>query len=601
MSLRLYWPKNSLNENEGGFLVGWFVGKSDLVVATIVKFQDAILLKKAAPALNQQKAYNPRVVGILCGSKYGSLDHWTSIRRPENNPIWIYVCLCGSDLNIRAIDSNQDMKCDKITFIFYEQFDYCSRRFYININNSNIYHTTEQDNSEKAKNSCSFNLDTVLSRINASSYVAFSIQNQIEKKNPRDSDSPSIKNLDNKLFDNILRFLNQSFFGYRLTEIFGVAHLAEDRIIQVVSWRSLYNKSLKSKYHTFSSKNAEYFEFWNSVFRMFFDIALGCFTGYLLISNVDYMVMIAKEFIGGYTITSLENGLLWLRSWPAGLKLNTGLGEFLGELFLWLIRFWKVVFVPLAEYTYPVIIATGWSEKVICSGISNLVELDGIYFESVKKRECEESILAESGSYGNSPSFSESKDFMSLNSMQKRNGGLEKINGGDTSVADMCFDAYGFEQKKELATSIRSPVWNDGYGRKDLEDDDIARKAYYAGRHDWHGYGEEQRDNFTYHERSESLNYSFDGFSTGPADFEDDDIGTDLYGMENRVVEISKLTLRSRACSVGSLFSGFLNECLTVMKSLVSLSMVFSLLAGRVVKPNYHKKRKAEVVNADQT
>ncbi|PVU98077.1 hypothetical protein BB559_001790 [Furculomyces boomerangus] len=320
MSLRLYWPKNSLNENEGGFLVGWFVGKSDLVVATIVKFQDAILLKKAAPALNQQKAYNPRVVGILCGSKYGSLDHWTT-------------------------------------------------------------------------------------------------------------------------------------------------HLAEDRIIQV-----------------------------------------------------------------GYTITSLENGLLWLRSWPAGLKLNTGLGEFLGELFLWLIRFWKVVFVPLAEYTYPVIIATGWS--------------DGIYFESVKKRECEESILAESGSYGNSPSFSESKDFMSLNSMQKRNGGLEKINGGDTSVADMCFDAYGFEQKKELATSIRSPVWNDGYGRKDLEDDDISRKAYYAGRHDWHGYGEEQRDNFTYHERSESLNYSFDGFSTGPADFEDDDIGTDLYGMENRVVEISKLTLR---------------------------------------------------------
>ena len=31
----------------------------------------------------------------------------------------------------------------------------------------------------------------------------------------------------------------------------------------------------------------------------------------------------------------------WLMGWPAGLKLNTNLDKFLGEVFLWLVTIWS--------------------------------------------------------------------------------------------------------------------------------------------------------------------------------------------------------------------------------------------------------------------
>lgn len=46
-------------------------------------------------------------------------------------------------------------------------------------------------------------------------------------------------------------------------------------------------------------------------------------------------------FFQHYTITKLDSIINWLMGWPAGLKLNTELDKFLGELFLWLINLWK--------------------------------------------------------------------------------------------------------------------------------------------------------------------------------------------------------------------------------------------------------------------
>ncbi|KAI8322498.1 Gpi1-domain-containing protein, partial [Martensiomyces pterosporus] len=88
---------------------------------------------------------------------------------------------------------------------------------------------------------------------------------------------------------------------------------------------------------------------------------LGCVLGTLLVIHShavgDFIVTNLKR----YTVTSLEYMIVWLRGWPAGLKLNNGLDGFLAELFLWLIHFWTITFQPITQYVRAVVIIAGWS------------------------------------------------------------------------------------------------------------------------------------------------------------------------------------------------------------------------------------------------
>ncbi|KAJ2162549.1 pig-Q [Coemansia sp. RSA 552] len=107
--------------------------------------------------------------------------------------------------------------------------------------------------------------------------------------------------------------------------------------------------------------NAQYADFWNNVWVIGLDILLGCLLGLYLTAYSravsDYMVAALKR----HTVTSLEQTIVWLRGWPAGLKLNNGLDGFLAELFLWLVHFWTVVFLPFARYFRVVVTIAGWS------------------------------------------------------------------------------------------------------------------------------------------------------------------------------------------------------------------------------------------------
>ena len=44
-----------------------------------------------------------------------------------------------------------------------------------------------------------------------------------------------------------------------------------------------------------------------------------------------------------HVIRQLNDTLMWLMTWPAGLKLNSFLSKFLGELFLWMLDAWSAV------------------------------------------------------------------------------------------------------------------------------------------------------------------------------------------------------------------------------------------------------------------
>lgn len=57
----------------------------------------------------------------------------------------------------------------------------------------------------------------------------------------------------------------------------------------------------------------------------------------------------------------LDDMLMWLMTWPAGLKLNSFLSKFLGELFLWMLDAWSLVSEERILY-----FALGLASKTIC-------------------------------------------------------------------------------------------------------------------------------------------------------------------------------------------------------------------------------------------
>ncbi|OLY78023.1 hypothetical protein AYI68_g7937 [Smittium mucronatum] len=301
-SVQIYWPDNIDNREDGGFLIGWLVSPLEIVVSTIVKFQDAVLLKKLDWKWNHGPILRPRVIGIVCGSKYSSPDHWLNSSKPLNAPVW-------------RIQFQDQTLVKSVTLISFEQFEPKTRCYYISNNSTtnNKIRDSESTNRSKIK------LSQALRYINVSSIAAYSLKSNLggDENALEIVDTNNNKNNKNTIITNCVReikgLLHKTIVGYPLTEILGFAQLIDHRIDQ----------------------------FWDIICNLFFDVFLGCVTGYLLIFYSENMVNLSNEFIGGYTITALENYLLWLRSWPAGLKLNNGLGEFLGELFLWLIHFWK--------------------------------------------------------------------------------------------------------------------------------------------------------------------------------------------------------------------------------------------------------------------
>ena len=57
-------------------------------------------------------------------------------------------------------------------------------------------------------------------------------------------------------------------------------------------------------------------------------------------SMLDSMVEEINSLLGTYTVDALQTSISWLMGWPAGLKLNSELAAFLGDLFLWVIAYW---------------------------------------------------------------------------------------------------------------------------------------------------------------------------------------------------------------------------------------------------------------------
>ena len=142
----------------------------------------------------------------------------------------------------------------------------------------------------------------------------------------------------------ILEFLDWRPFpdAAALKDVSATAQQVDIRLQQFCYWPTQYMtlNRRRNDWDSITSSHPEYIRFFNSLWLVANDIIIGIAIGSYIIDNAEYVGLQVDSFISTYAVTGLQGMIVWLMDWPAGLKLNTELARFLGDLFLWVIEYW---------------------------------------------------------------------------------------------------------------------------------------------------------------------------------------------------------------------------------------------------------------------
>ncbi|MCP8717833.1 MAG: phosphatidylinositol N-acetylglucosaminyltransferase subunit Q/GPI1 [Asgard group archaeon] len=164
----------------------------------------------------------------------------------------------------------------------------------------------------------------------------------------------------------IISLINYKFVkSYSLVEIFKVFRHLDLRLKQFnyfpTQFLCYYDKSILYspsdsvnivgglKLPIFNSNlninNSNYINLYNSIWLIINDILLGVtIFGTIEQKFPDIVLFIKEKLIEKYLFNEMLKLITWITTKnPAGFKLNTDLGKFLGDLYIWTMWFWKIV------------------------------------------------------------------------------------------------------------------------------------------------------------------------------------------------------------------------------------------------------------------
>ena len=127
-----------------------------------------------------------------------------------------------------------------------------------------------------------------------------------------------------------------------LKDISATAQQVDIRLQQFCYWPVQY-LTLRRRRHNWGSitnNHPEYIRFYNSLWLVANDVIIGIALGSYIIDNADMVAAQVNHVVDSWFVDGLQRIIIWLMGWPAGLKLNTELAAFLGDLFLWVIDYW---------------------------------------------------------------------------------------------------------------------------------------------------------------------------------------------------------------------------------------------------------------------
>lgn len=128
-----------------------------------------------------------------------------------------------------------------------------------------------------------------------------------------------------------------------LKDISATAQQVEIRLLQFCYWPMQYVKLRlrKNDWNSVTTSHPDYIRFYNSLWLVANDVIIGIALGSYIIENAEWAADMINMLLSQYTIAALQSSIEWLMGWPAGLKLNSELALFLGDLFLWVIDYWS--------------------------------------------------------------------------------------------------------------------------------------------------------------------------------------------------------------------------------------------------------------------
>lgn len=128
-----------------------------------------------------------------------------------------------------------------------------------------------------------------------------------------------------------------------LKDISATAQQVEIRLQQFCYWPMQYVTLRKRKddWESVTNSHPEYIRFYNSLWLVANDVIIGIALGSYIIENSEWVGGQIGAILTTYTVAVLQRTISWLMYWPAGLKLNNELAQFLGDLFLWVIDYWS--------------------------------------------------------------------------------------------------------------------------------------------------------------------------------------------------------------------------------------------------------------------
>ncbi|KAI9816515.1 MAG: hypothetical protein M1827_001647 [Pycnora praestabilis] len=126
-------------------------------------------------------------------------------------------------------------------------------------------------------------------------------------------------------------------------DVSATAQQVDIRLQQFCYWPIQYLtlRKRKNDWESVTNSHPDYIRFYNSLWLVANDVIIGIAVGSYIIDNAEWVASQINYILSGWTVEGLQRMISWLMDWPAGLKLNTELARFLGDLFLWVIEYWS--------------------------------------------------------------------------------------------------------------------------------------------------------------------------------------------------------------------------------------------------------------------
>jgi len=128
-----------------------------------------------------------------------------------------------------------------------------------------------------------------------------------------------------------------------IKDVSATAQQMDIRLQQFCYWPAQYVTlhRRRTDWESITNSHPEYIRFFNSLWLVANDVIIGIAIGSYIIDNADAVAYRIDSLITAYSVEGLQQIIPWLTKNPAGLKLNTDLAKFLGDLFLWVIDYWS--------------------------------------------------------------------------------------------------------------------------------------------------------------------------------------------------------------------------------------------------------------------